>query len=297
MNKELNQHCSYCNKTIKYQSNWIKHNKTKRHLKNVEKFENNNINNTINIPSHTINISSNAIYGECRYCGNDFKHQSGLSRHEKKCREKRKKKEKTEIEELKILLIQKETEIKLLREQNETLRKENKELKVVNNITNNNTTNNTIVINSVGEENIKGLMNASLFDKVAIACNGDDYNNTAPNPHNAIELVLEQINNKSVNHNIRYTNKSYDDCEAKIDKWVTSGIIDEIISQIKRCPEQLETMLEDFKNETGIIHQEDIDKIIDNLEKAIPDDDELIKKKYKKIIKKLKRFWYDNTKK
>ncbi len=238
----------------------------------------------------------------CEVCNKDVKYcnwarHTKSKKHLKKSNdikeEKQKENNKLDKKDLEILLLKRENE--LLKEQIKELRKENRELKVVNNITN--TTNNTINVNVVGEENLKGLMNQSLFENISIACNGDDYNSIGPNPQNAIELVLEQINNKSVNHNIRYPNKRTDDCEAKIDKWVTSGIIDEIINQIKRCPEQLETMLEDFKNETGIIHQEDINKIIDNLENAIPNDDELIKKKYKKVIKKLKRFWYDNTKK
>ncbi len=250
------------------------------------------------------------IKKHCDICNKDISYNNFAvhlksKRHIKKENELNgnKQEELNEIEKLKNIIREKDellsnrnVEIKLLREQMKILRDENKELKVVNNITNN-TTNNTINVNVVGDENLKGIMNASLFDQVAIACNGDSYNNIGPKPHDAIELVLEQINNKSVNHNIRYPNRRTDDCEAKIDKWITSGIIDEIINQIKRCPEQLETMLEDFKNETGIIHQEDIDKMIENLENAIPNDDELIKKKYKKVIKKLKRFWYDTTKK
>ena len=33
-------HCSYCNQGIKYQNNWIKHTKTKKHLRNKEKYVN-----------------------------------------------------------------------------------------------------------------------------------------------------------------------------------------------------------------------------------------------------------------
>ncbi len=284
------KHCSYCNTPIKYQRSWDKHLKSKKHLKNVEKINKNNTKTTQEQHNNNIITTNNNIYGCCKYCEKEYKYQQSLSRHEKSCKEN---KEGNEIEELKKQLIQKETEIKLLREQNETLRKENKELKVVNNITNNNTIN----INNVGEENIKGIMNQTLFENIAIACNGDNYNNIEANHNKAIELVLDNVYNKEENRNVKYTNLQSNNCKIfKNNKWITTDIDECIIDRIKECPEKLESMLEDFMNETGIIQQTDIDVIINKLENKISDNDILkLKKVFKNIIKKQRRLYYDIT--
>ena len=69
-----------------------------------------------------------------------------------------------------------------------------------------------------------------------------------------------------------------------------------VLNSISKYEDSVSKLNKDFMNNVGIIHQPDIDKIINNLEESIPEDNETIKKKYKNIIKKLKRFWYDNTK-
>jgi len=285
MNKELNQHCSYCNKTIKYQSNWIKHQKTKRHLKNVEKMNQNEHNVSQNRTQ--IEHKQNTIEHNCEYCNKTFKTRPSMLRHIKKyCGNKKIEEEKDK------LILEQQTIIKELRKQIETLRNENKELKVVNNITNN-----TIVINNVGEEDTKGIMNQLLFENIAIACNGDNYNNIEANHNKAIELVLDEVYNKQENRNVKYTNLQSNNCKIfKNNKWITTDIDECIIDRIKECPEKLESMLEDFMNETGIIQQVDIDVIIEKLENKISDNDILkLKKVFKNIIKKQRRLCYDIT--
>jgi len=287
---DVYEHCNYCNVGIKYQRSWTKHLTSKRHLKNVEKQNTNIPNNTINIPLEQPN---NTIYGYCKHCEKGYKHQSGLSRHEKKCKEK--KQTRISEEDLEILLLKKE--IELLKKENETLRNENKELKVVNNITNNN--NNTIIVNAAGSENLKGIMNQTFFEQVAIACNGDDYNDIEANPDKAIELVLDEVYNKKENQNIKYPNLRASDCQIfKNNKWVTTDIDECIIDRIKECPEKLESMLEEFMNETGIIQQLDINIITNKLENRVSNNDILkLKKVFKNIIRKQRRVCYDSTKK
>jgi hypothetical protein len=79
------KHCEYCNKGIKHQSNWIRHTKTKKHLKNIKEKEITTDNNQ-NIPDHTQNIPDYTqnipTKHQCRYCNKVFKYQPGLSRHE-----------------------------------------------------------------------------------------------------------------------------------------------------------------------------------------------------------------------
>ncbi len=299
------KHCEYCNIPIKYQNNWIRHEKSKRHLKNIEKINESKSNNTINIPSNTINIPSRAIYGECRYCDKDFKYQSGLSRHEKKCRKAHEKKE----DEKDKLILKQQTIIEELRKQITDLKKENKELKVVNNITNN-----TINVNVIGGENLKGIMNPSLFDKFAIACCGDNYNNTAPCPEKAIEYYLNEVYiNKPENHNIKYTNDRSNKCQIfKDSKWIKANINSIIIDRVKECPEKCEDMLEEYtinmyyemdcKDKSLSEHQwylqcgykEQIDKFINNIESFINDNGI---KKLTDIIDNHKTNCYNYTKK
>ncbi len=230
----------------------------------------------------------------CETCNKDISY-AGWARHlksKKHIKLSNQEDEKINQKDLEILLLKKENE--LLKEQIKELRKENKELKVVNNITNN-----TINVNVVGEENTKGIMNQSLFEKIAIACNGDNYNNIEANPHNAIEYVLNEVHNKPENQNVKYPNlRSKNSRIYKNNKWVTVDIDEYIIDKIKRCPERLESMLEEFMNETGIIQKTDIDMIIQKIENEISHDDIVkLKKVFKDIIDRQRRLCYDTTKK
>ena len=156
--------CVICNKRIKYPKNWIRHINSKAHIrKSLEQNENNKYSqqNEKNIARHSQNIAKNSqkhsqgesinnIYGCCKYCDKQFKHQSSLSKHQKyRCKVKKEQdKLKKENEELKKLLL----EAKGVG--NTTNNNSNNTTN--NNTTNNNTTNinNTIVINSFGNESI-----------------------------------------------------------------------------------------------------------------------------------------------
>jgi len=179
MSRVINRECKVCNKVLKYETNWNRHLKSKRHIKlsentsNISQPYHNNItnisqpyhNNITNIsqPYHNIPQQQNQpeIYGRCKYCDKGFSRQPNLSRHEKNyCSVKKEIDRKNER-------IERE---KKLEEENKLLREELKQVKQV--ITNNNT------------------------------------NNTNTNSHNTMNLDNKRINNNHITIN-NYGNEDY----------------------------------------------------------------------------------------
>ena len=158
-NSIINRHCNYCNKTIKYSNYWITHLKTKRHIKNVEKFEKQpekqpegekttEITTEITTgdgkkqPEKQPEKQPGKIYGKCKYCDKEFKYQQSLSRHQKyRCKMKEKTPPPTQI-------IQNITNnITNITNDNKII--DNK--KIINNVNNNNL---HITLNTFGQEKI-----------------------------------------------------------------------------------------------------------------------------------------------
>jgi len=157
-NQIVNRECKICNKTIKHETSWYKHLKSKRHIKlsnnnTITTQEQHNNNTTTTQEQHNNNTittqvsNQSEIYGECKFCDKVFKKQQSLSRHMLKyCSVK---KEMEEQQRIKEELIRKDEEIKELKQ-------------TINNITNNTNTNN---------------------------------NNTNTNSHNTMNLDNKKINN------------------------------------------------------------------------------------------------------
>jgi len=104
--KIINKECIYCNKVIKYDTSWYKHLNGKRHLKNLDEYNNiqrtsrehpeniqrtsrehpNNIQRTSREHPENIqeilNKKQEKVYGNCKYCNKSFKYQQGLSKHQ-----------------------------------------------------------------------------------------------------------------------------------------------------------------------------------------------------------------------
>ena len=220
MSRIINKECIYCNKVIKYDTYWCKHLLTKRHLKNVEKYNNNTIttqeqhknntrttqeqhnNNTITTQEHpqehqvNIQITSienqKKIYGHCKYCNKSFSKQQSLSRHQ-----------------LKYCNIKKNIE------------NNNKMKQIINHTTNNNnTTNNTMNINNKNIINVNyyGSEDYSLLDKkflYKLSLYGNDVKKKI------ISTLDKLYIENNTNHNVVVSNIDGNYCKVynEDDKW------------------------------------------------------------------------------
>jgi hypothetical protein len=213
--------CEYCNLSTKIKTHYVRHLKTKKHIKNEgclynnskKKYilaENEHKMNTnrpkMNTNEHkfadfkTINSKKN----ECNYCSKTFNTIASKRRHELHfC----KKADKTTIlfNELKQQKDQYEKEKQELKKHIELL------LNKVGNTTNNTTINNTILLNNYGQEDISHISDSIKTQLLKI-------------PYGMIPKMIEYIhfnNNKPENKNIMLTNSR--DNKLKIfkdNKWV-----------------------------------------------------------------------------
>ena len=148
-------HCEYCNKAIKYQNNWIRHCKTKKHLKNKEKY--------LKSPEKSsfspvlVQFSPVKVQKEykCIDCEKTYTNKSSYYYHRNKaCKVKKENEEKDKlIEELKKQLQNKNSST--VNNNNNTVN--NNDNKSINNTVNNNdnkTINQTINLNVYGQEAI-----------------------------------------------------------------------------------------------------------------------------------------------
>ena len=258
MNKALNKHCNYCNKTIKYQSNWIKHTKTKKHLRNIENSTQSHTNSTQITHNPTqITHKVEKVY-ECEYCSKSFNRKDSKKRHIKKyCKDKieidRIEKEKKETEKEKDDLIEKLMGIV-----------KNQKGDITNNITNNNNTlndnktiNQTININVHGKEDHAGIIDSDLFYKLG-----------GMEGLKMLKLYLDEVFvNKEENNNIKYSNLRSNKCRTlqhrgDNKKWCVDKIDNVIDTRIKTSPMKLNKMIRAHLNET--IYEDPEDKKIDD---------------------------------
>ncbi len=230
-------HCSYCNKSIKYQNNWIRHCKTKKHLKNKNEYlktaqnphkPSQNPHKTLtNIqkPSQSIEKDIKKEHN-CEYCSKTFKRKDNLKRHiDKYCKVKKKENEKDElIKELK----------KQLESKNGNGNTTNNNINTTNN--NNNTTNNTLNDNKTINN-----INLNVFGKEAILFDHDFLHELANNQLTDLErcqLILDRIYiEKEENRTLRITNerstlgKNFNGTD-----WIAAIYKQNINNRIRRLP-------------------------------------------------------------
>jgi hypothetical protein len=250
---EIYKHCEYCNKGIKHQSNWIRHTKTKKHLKNIKentkrtqsnpkvtqsnpKVTQSNPKSPVLVQFSPVLVQSGPVlnkkfYGNCRYCEKGFRYKQGLSRHQKHVCKKRPAPQ----------II------------NNTINK--------NGDNNCNNTNNTININIQGEEDLKGIIDDEMYYKLG-----------GMEGLKILELYMKEVFiNKEENKNIKYSNTRSNKCRVyKGDERWSLAKIDKIINdRIKKSPINLNVMIDEhlktYDKEQRKIENETRKKIYDSL--------------------------------
>ena len=192
--------CSTCNYVCSHKGDWNKHIRTSKHLNG------NNDNKPIPKTPQTY---------KC-YCGNEYNHQSGLSRHRKKCKIEETVTEENyqtndihEIKEIMKYLMKENSEMKnmMLEQQNimmsQNTSTQNMMMDVIktgthNNITNTNSHNKTFNLNFFLNETCKNALNINEFVS-SIKVSLDDLENTGRQGY--IEGISSIILNKLKNLN------------------------------------------------------------------------------------------------
>jgi len=265
-------HCSYCDKPIKHRSNWIRHCKTKKHLKNIlEKKETagcsrNVAENSRNVAGCSRNVAENSrelaseekdnetIYGRCRYCDKGFKHHSSLSRHERqRCKQKP--------------IDNQQTANTINNNTNNNCNNTNNTN--TQNITQNDnkTINQTININVQGREDHKGIIDSELFYKLG-----------GMEGLKILKLYLDEVFvYKEENNNIKYTNMRSNKCRTlkysgDDKKWCVDKIDNIIDTRIKLSPMKLNKMMKEhlstLDKENRILEDVNRQKIYDTLDRV-----------------------------
>jgi len=235
-NQIINRECKICNKTIKHETSWYKHLKSKRHIKlsnnnTITTQEQHNNNTTTTQEQHNNNTittqvsNQSEIYGECKFCDKVFKKQQSLSRHMLKyCSVK---KEMEEQQRIKEELMKKDEEIKELKQ-------------IINNTTNNNTnnTNNTSHSHNntnTNSHNTMNLDNKKINNHITINNYGkEDYSSLDKEFLKKLSLLGNNVKQKLIttldklyienksNHNVKVTNlrdSSYCEVYKEEEKW------------------------------------------------------------------------------
>ena len=209
MSRVINRECKVCNKVLKYETNWNRHLKSKRHIKLsekeptgtkmeptgtkielLEKYLDNEINNNFN----------------CKYCDKSFKHKKSKIRHEKyRCKKKCRENERIERE-------------KKLEEENKLLREELKQVKQV--ITNNNTNNDNSTNTNTNSHNTMNLDNKRINNNHITINNygNEDYSSLDKEFLKKLSLLGNNVKEKMIrtldklyienksNHNVKVSN-------------------------------------------------------------------------------------------
>ena len=245
------KHCDYCNKGIKYQNHWIRHTKTKKHLKNVEKV-------SLSIPKVSQKVSfsipkvSLSIPEEkehepsrfsCNYCDKTFTKKNNMYRHQKKsCKSK-------------------PVDQTINNTTNNNCNNNNTQ-----NITQNDnkTINNTININVQGGEDLKNIIDSDMYHKLG-----------GMEGLKILELYLDEVYvNKEENSNVKYTNMRSNKCrtlqyQGNDKKWCIDNIDKVIDKRIQLSPMKLNKMikqhLKTYGEERRLLEEATRKKIYDSL--------------------------------
>ncbi len=242
------KYCEYCNRGIKNQNNWIRHTKTKKHLRNLEKVSlsipkvSQKVSFSIpkvsqNIPKEKENESSRFA---CNYCDKTFTKKNNMYRHQKKsCKKK-------PVEQI---------------INNNTINNNN-----CNNTTKTQNITNNININVKGREDLKNIIDDDMYFKLG-----------GMEGLKILELYLDEVYvKKEENDNIKYTNMRSNKCRSlqyKGDdkKWCIDNIDKVINKRIQLSPHNLNKMIREhlktYDEERRKIEETTRQKIYDSLYK------------------------------
>ncbi len=225
------KYCEYCNRGIKNQNNWIRHTKTKKHLKNIEKGckspEKSSFSPVLVQKSSV--LVQKKVY-TCVDCEKTYTNKSSYYYHRNKgCK---------------------------IKKENEKLKKENEELKkllrnqkgnTTNNTTNNNNTqniNNThndnrvINIKIEGREDFKNIIDSNMYFRLG-GIGGTEI----------LKLYLDEtFIKKAENRSIKYTNTRSNKCKIHMgeNRWGIDKIDNIINKRIQTSPMHLNKMMKDY---------------------------------------------------
>jgi hypothetical protein len=267
--------CSICNKRIKHEKSWIRHLKSKTHIKNEEKetqegpgkdpveTQEGPKKRPSKDPVETQYQNKDIQVFICKYCNKPFKNKTHMYRHMKyRCKDKN-------------IDITNHT---------------------TNNTTNNttiNTTNNTfdnsknIHINIYGKEDLKDVLSIeSYFEMINLT--GTEL----------LENFLKVAYIKHIeNRNIKYTNLRSNDCKVLVapDKWEVRNIDEVLDDRINKSSDKIKEMLKHFLVTSIPNDGEYLQKQLDQSDKASEDVKETNEDKtnFNKVKKNHKREIYN----
>ena len=276
MTQIINKHCDICNKVIKYRTNWKRHCKTKKHLRNLKNLgclvgtPDNTRSHPITpeiTPGHTRNNTRQEY--KCKYCNKGFKYQQGKSRHELyRCKEKQ----------------QQTTQITTNNNNSNNTNTTNSH-NTTNNILNNT---NQITLNIYGEETIKKNFLTNELLKKLEGCNGDL-------SKTYLLLNKELYSKEKKNNNIKYTNIQSEYCKilSKNNNWILKRLLEVMNERGMTVKQELELEMERIIKEEGIntnsiLPHPKIEKFqimytpLEKFDEEIDEEDDDIKELYKK---------------
>ena len=286
--------CNICQKWISHQNNWIRHTKTKRHIKLSENNSQDNSqpknnsqdnsqlkNNSQNNSQDNSQDNNQKFYGRCEWCNRTFKHQQSLSKHKRyRCKN------------VPIRNKQNMEDNSCEEHHNE---KHEKTAQVINNTTNN-TTNNTQVIhqhihiNVYGKEDFSKILNERTFDALL---------DMKRRPR-ALKLITDMYG-KAPNTSIHYPNMNQPYAMVKVDvnRWDKQYLPPLITEIIEKLPLTVSCMFVKYFNETKHEYVDEFDWLNDvkRGDKIVKDITAMIKdpKTKKDLECHLKATLYNNT--
>ena len=266
--------CSVCNFQTVYKTNYKKHCQTKKHLRNIEKHEKNNICceiKEVNTKESVLKPNKSQIY-TCNFCYKTYSTNGNLDRHLKNCKVKKSDLEEDynndafKIFEEKLLLLRSKKQLVTKSSQNINTNNDTNNItnNNTNNITNNNTNNitNNIINNIITNKNTTNntininITNVTLTNDIIDFIKFLMYNIPA-----SVQTIKKtnNITNNILNINITNINITND----------TINIIESFMSTVPSFLKNIDKTIENNKIILRFIYSNDCEVCINNLIKTL----------------------------